>query len=78
MKTETKTDIISIDMARFVRRRSVHCNGLCLHVGNPTYNYTLRVEKSYPNPTLQELIRKWDSERELLRSAPESYPNSLK
>jgi len=26
----------------------------------------------------QELIRKWDSERELLRSAPGSYPNSLK
>jgi len=25
----------------------------------------------------QELIR-WDSERELLRSAPRSYPNSLK
>jgi len=27
---------------------------------------------------LQELIRRWDSERELLRSAPGSYPNSLK
>jgi len=26
----------------------------------------------------QELIRRWDSERELLRSAPGSYPNSLK
>jgi len=27
---------------------------------------------------VQELIRRWDSERELLRSAPGSYPNSLK
>jgi len=27
---------------------------------------------------LQELIRRWDSERELLRSAPRSYQNSLK
>jgi len=27
---------------------------------------------------LQELIRRWDSERELLGSAPGSYPNSLK
>jgi len=27
---------------------------------------------------IQELIRRWDSERELLRSAPGSYPNSLK
>jgi len=27
---------------------------------------------------LQELIRRWDGERELLRSAPGSYPNSLK
>ena len=27
---------------------------------------------------LQELIRRWDSERELLRSAPGSYPKSLK
>jgi len=26
----------------------------------------------------QELITRWDSERELLRSAPWSYPNSLK
>jgi len=26
----------------------------------------------------QEVIRRWDSERELLSSAPESYPNSLK
>jgi len=26
----------------------------------------------------QDLIRRWDSERELLRSAPGSYPNSLK
>ena len=26
----------------------------------------------------QELIRRWDSKRELLRSAPGSYPNSLK
>jgi len=26
----------------------------------------------------QELIRRWDSERELLRSVPGSYPNSLK
>jgi len=26
----------------------------------------------------QELIRRWDRERELLRSAPRSYPNSLK
>jgi len=26
----------------------------------------------------QKLIRRWDSERELLRSAPGSYPNSLK
>jgi len=26
----------------------------------------------------QELIRRWDSVRELLRSAPGSYPNSLK
>jgi len=26
----------------------------------------------------QELIRRWDSERELLRSAPGSYLNSLK
>jgi len=26
----------------------------------------------------QELTRRWDSERELLRSAPGSYPNSLK
>jgi len=26
----------------------------------------------------QECIRRWDSERELLRSAPGSYPNSLK
>jgi len=26
----------------------------------------------------QELIRRWDSERELLHSAPGSYPNSLK
>jgi len=26
----------------------------------------------------QELIKRWDSERELLRSAPGSYPNSLK
>jgi len=26
----------------------------------------------------QELIRRWDSERELLRSEPGSYPNSLK
>jgi len=26
----------------------------------------------------QELIRRWDSESELLRSAPGSYPNSLK
>jgi len=25
----------------------------------------------------QELIRRWDSERELLRSASGSYPNSL-
>jgi len=25
----------------------------------------------------QELIKRWDSERELLRSAPGSYPNSL-
>jgi len=31
-----------------------------------------------PNKELQELIRRWDSERELLRSAPGSYPNSLK
>ena len=30
-----------------------------------------------PN-VIQELIRRWDSERELLRSAPGSYPNSLK
>jgi len=29
-------------------------------------------------PNSQELIRRWDSERELLRSAPGSYPNSLK
>ena len=28
--------------------------------------------------TRQKLIRRWDSERELLRSAPMSYPNSLK
>jgi len=28
--------------------------------------------------TEQELIRRWDSERELLRSAPGSYPNWLK
>jgi len=27
---------------------------------------------------LQELIRRWDTERELLRSAPRSYPSSLK
>jgi len=27
---------------------------------------------------VQELIRRWDSERELLRSAPGSYSNSLK
>jgi len=27
---------------------------------------------------VQELIRRWDSKRELLRSAPGSYPNSLK
>jgi len=26
----------------------------------------------------QELIRRWDSERELLRSAPRKLPNSLK
>jgi len=26
----------------------------------------------------QELISRWDSERELLRSAPGRYPNSLK
>jgi len=26
----------------------------------------------------QELIRRWHSERELLRSSPGSYPNSLK
>jgi len=30
------------------------------------------------NVVIQELIRRWDSERELLRSAPGSYPNSLK
>jgi len=28
--------------------------------------------------TTQELIRRWDSGRELLRSSPGSYPNSLK
>jgi len=27
---------------------------------------------------IQELISRWDSERELLRSAPGRYPNSLK
>jgi len=27
---------------------------------------------------VQELIRRWDSERELLRSAPRKLPNSLK
>jgi len=27
------------------------------------------------NSTRQELITRWDSERELLRSAPGSYPN---
>ena len=27
---------------------------------------------------VQELIRRWDSERELLRSTPERYTNSLK
>jgi len=27
---------------------------------------------------LQELITRWDSEREVLRSAPGSYPSSLK
>jgi len=32
---------------------------------------------SRPN-TRQELIRRWDSERELLRSVPGSYSNSLK
>ena len=32
----------------------------------------------YDQKWLQEFIRRWDSERELLRSAPGSYPNSLK
>jgi len=30
------------------------------------------------NQSTQELIRRWDIQRELLRSAPGSYPNSLK
>jgi len=37
------------------------------------------LEEAYSTPyRWQELIRRWDSERELLRSAPGRYPNSLK
>jgi len=35
-------------------------------------------QSKYAQNILQELIRRWDSERELLRSASGSYQNSLK
>jgi len=41
--------------------------------------YIIFIQKHKQQCTIiQELISRWDSERELLRSAPGSYPNSLK
>ena len=48
-----------------------------------TFRRPILIWSNFGNPMWlnkyqQEVIRRWDSERELLRSAPGSYPNSLK
>ena len=53
-------------------------NYWCIHCWCYSYQACHSVD-SYISQSLfkQELIRRWDSKRELLRSVPRSYPNSL-
>ena len=49
-----------------------------VHCGKVNVCTELRNNLFIGRPIIQEVIRRRDSESELLRSAPGSYPNSLK